>query len=73
MKPLNRTITQWRNCDPKTIAACQSETAIMYAFQDARADILRMHKALQSLMPANWRDDPDWVAAAMVFDLTPNA
>jgi hypothetical protein len=48
---LNRTIETWAKCDPKLMAT-MSEAAIMYAFQDARADILRMNAELVRLRAA---------------------
>lgn len=36
----------WAKCDPKAMAT-QSEAAIMYAFQDAKDDILKMAEALK--------------------------
>lgn len=46
---MNRTIEQWRNCDPAAMATQQSEGARMYAFQDARADILWMYSAIKTI------------------------
>lgn len=40
---MKRTIEQWNNCDPKVMANDQSDTAKMFAFQDAKADILELH------------------------------
>jgi hypothetical protein len=49
---LERTIEQWRNCDPRAMAK-QSEAAVMYAFTDAKADILKLaseRTALRALL-----------------------
>lgn len=40
---LNRSIEQWRNCDPWAMATEQSDAAKMFAMEDARADILKLH------------------------------
>lgn len=40
---MNRTIEQWRGCDPEAMAYHMSEAATMYAFKDAKADILALH------------------------------
>jgi hypothetical protein len=42
---LNRSIETWEKCDPAAMAK-QSEAAIMFAFQDARADILKLNEAI---------------------------
>ncbi len=42
---LNRSIETWEKCDPAAMAK-QSEAAIMYALQDAREDILKLHAAI---------------------------
>lgn len=39
---MKRTIEQWKNCEPSAMSA-QSNAAIMFAFQDAKADILELH------------------------------
>ena len=44
MIKLNRAIDQWKNCDPTKMATEQSDAAIMYAFQDAKHDILELYK-----------------------------
>jgi hypothetical protein len=46
---MRRSIDQWRGCDPKAMAT-QSEAALTYAFEDARADILALHEALHGLL-----------------------
>ena len=43
---MKRTVSVWKNSDPATMAK-QSEAAIMYAFQDAKEDILRMADMLR--------------------------
>lgn len=40
---MKRTIEQWKNSDPKAMASNQSDTAKMFALQDAKADILELH------------------------------
>jgi hypothetical protein len=45
---LNRTAEQWQKCDPRAMAI-MSEAAIMYAFQDARRDVLQMHAEIERL------------------------
>lgn len=42
---MKRQVNRWSNCNPAEMAK-QSEAAIMYALQDAKADILRMAEAL---------------------------
>lgn len=49
---MKRQIEQWRNCDPKEMAK-MSESAIMYALQDARSDIMRLHGAIEKTLEDN--------------------
>jgi hypothetical protein len=51
MRPYERLECQWRDCDPKAMAT-MSQAAIMYAFQDARSDILRLHDEVRQLRQA---------------------
>lgn len=46
---MKRTIDQWANCCPKTIAREQSEAAIQFALEDAKADILELCRENQRL------------------------
>ena len=39
---MKRTIEQWTNCNPETMARDQSDNAKQFAFEDARADILEL-------------------------------
>ena len=39
---MKRTIKQWTNCNPETMAHDQSDTAKQFAFEDAKADILEL-------------------------------
>lgn len=39
---MQRTIEQWRGCDPRAMATNQSPEAREFAFADARADLLHM-------------------------------
>lgn len=41
---MNRTIEQWSKCNPEAMATGQSEVARTFAFADARADILELHR-----------------------------
>ena len=41
---MKRDIKQWENCDPKLMASAQSEAAVFFAFQDAKADILELYR-----------------------------
>lgn len=43
---MKRTLEQWELCDPKAMARDMSEAAIMYALEDAKADILELHKEM---------------------------
>ena len=45
---MKRTFEQWNNCDPKAMAQ-QSEAAIRFAFEDAKADLLKMAEALRTI------------------------
>lgn len=45
---MRRTFEQWNGCDPKAMAQ-QSEAAIRFAFEDAKADILKMAEALRTI------------------------
>jgi hypothetical protein len=49
---MNRTIGQWINCKPAEMAK-MSEAAVMYALQDARADIMRLHGAIEKTLLDN--------------------
>lgn len=40
---MKRSIEQWKHCDPRAMAYNQSEAAVMFALQDAKADILALH------------------------------
>lgn len=40
---MKRAINVWMHCDPKAMACGQSEAAVMFALQDAKADILELH------------------------------
>lgn len=57
---MKRNIDRWRGCDP-TAMARQSEAAIVYAFEDARSDILALHAALHALYD---RRTPETMAQA---------
>lgn len=46
---LNRSIDQWRGCDPRAMATEQSEAARVFAFEDAKADVLAQWDELQTL------------------------
>ena len=41
---MKRKIEQWRNCEPAAMAT-QSQAALTFAFEDAKADILALHEA----------------------------
>lgn len=45
---MQRSIDQWAQCDPKAMAN-QSQAAIAFAFEDAKADIAELHAALDVL------------------------
>lgn len=49
---LKRTIEQWRGGDPEAMAYHMSEAAIIYAFRDAKADILALHAENERLRSA---------------------
>lgn len=46
---MNRTLEQWRNCDPKSMAHNQSDAAKQFAFEDAKTDILELAKEIDAL------------------------
>lgn len=46
---MKRKIEQWRNCDPRAMVMEQSQAALIFAMQDAKADILELHDALRQL------------------------
>lgn len=48
MLQLNRSINQWRNCDPDAMVK-QSECALAYAFEDAKHDILALVDHIRKL------------------------
>jgi hypothetical protein len=41
---MKRTIDQWKSCVPRAMAYEQSQAAQQFAFEDAKADILELHK-----------------------------
>lgn len=45
---MKRTIDQWAGCHPP-IMTKQSETAIRFALEDAKADILELHAEVQRI------------------------
>ena len=50
--PLQRKIEQWRGCVPGAMA-CQSPAAILYAFEDAKADILALYALAERVARLN--------------------
>jgi hypothetical protein len=46
---LQRTLDQWRNCDPKMMVNAQSPAAIQFAIADAKRDIYALAAANQRL------------------------
>lgn len=44
---MKRTIKQWTNCSPEAMAKNQSEAARVFAFEDAKSDILELHRKCQ--------------------------
>lgn len=46
---LERSLYQWRECHPEAMATKQSSTAIMFAFQDARHDVLLLAEQVNLL------------------------
>ncbi len=46
---MRRKIDQWKNCEPEAMAE-QSKGALVFAFQDAKADIVELHSALERLV-----------------------
>ena len=46
---MKRTIEQWSGCKPESMATAQSEVARTFAFSDARADILELHRENERL------------------------
>ena len=46
---MKRTIEQWNGCEPEAMATEQSEVARTFAFADAKADILELHRENERL------------------------
>jgi len=46
---LQRTLDQWRNCDPKIMANAQSPAAVQFAIADAKLDISALAAANRRL------------------------
>ena len=44
---MKRTIQQWSNCSPEVMAKTLSEAALVFALQDAKSDILELHRKCQ--------------------------
>lgn len=57
---MKRDIERWRGCDPAAMDK-QSEAARIFAFEDARADIIELHAALLALYD---RRTPETMARA---------
>lgn len=45
---MKRKIEQWRNCEPAAMAT-QSRVAVTFAFEDAKADIIALHDAIDDI------------------------
>lgn len=61
MLNLNRSIQQWRNCNPDVMAN-QSNPALCYAFRDAQHDILALvdHiRKLETILAKKGTDVPE--------------
>jgi len=52
---LQRTLDQWRNCDPKMMVNAQSPAAIQFAIADAKHDIAALAHENDTLRTANQR------------------
>ena len=46
---MNRPIERWQACNPTAMATEQSEAARIYAFEDAKHDILELHAEVERL------------------------
>lgn len=68
---MQRPIIQWVNCNPETMAFTLSPAALMYALQDARADIMALHSLAQRV--ANLNPDAGEIGAGMLADLVATA
>jgi len=68
---MQRPIIQWVNCNPETMAFALSPAAIMYALQDARADIMALHSLAQRVAALN--PDAGEIGAGMLADLVATA
>ena len=51
--PMQRTIDQWRRCSPHAMTYNQSPAAILYAFEDAKADILALYALAERVARLN--------------------
>lgn len=68
---MKRKINQWVNCSPEVMAFTLSPAAIMYALQDARDDIMELHRL--ALRVANLNPDAGEIGAGMLADLVATA
>lgn len=68
---MKRKINQWVNCSPEAMAFTLSPAAIMYAIQDARDDIMELHRL--TLRVANLNPDAGDIGAGMLADLVATA
>ena len=49
---MQRKIDQWKNCSPRHMVLNQSDTALIFAIEAAKADILALHAGLHELLTA---------------------
>jgi len=68
---MNRSIDQWKNCDPHAMAVRQGEAAIVFAFIDAKQDILALYSLVERVSRLN--ADAGEIGAGMLKSLVEDA
>jgi hypothetical protein len=61
---MRRSLEQWKNCDPFSMAHGQSDNAKQFAFEDAKHDIILLATALQAIKDG--KDNPCFIVETVL-------